>query len=339
MSILDRLTNTQKLAAIIQDVENGSDQINPEELALKMKERVKGQDHVIDPLCKIIATRMMQTRGGRPLVSILLSGPSSTGKSELAKALTEVLFDNEESMIMIACGDLATHDIAGLVGSQQGYQGGEGLLTKKIKATPKTLVLFDEVEKPIPTKDAPLAKMLLGMLGEGRIQDQRTGESVDCSNVIVFMTSNAEQDEMRRIAKLYEGKPAEMLTQCKAALENKPFAPELLKRIDMVSTTKALSNELKSELAAVKMDKIVKKFSPLEIAGNGLDVEVFIPILKWLSNDKNTFREFDAWFENRANESIAKAKSCGAKSISLSYDKTNDLFVATPVSYREGFAP
>lgn len=339
--ILARLTNVDELDALMEAAENQLRHIDPAELARNMKARVQGQDHVIDYMCDVLAKRQAQVKRNGPLLSVLLSGPSSTGKTEIAKALTEALYGDEKNMTEIACGDLGSYGIEALVGTQQGYSGGEGTLTKRIRSMPETVVLFDEIEKAANSPEAPLTKMLFSLLGEGKLQDQRTMEHVDASGIIIIMTSNAEERELARLAKQIED-AAELAQQAKIALENKPFPVPLLKRIHVVTTTRPLDRHAKLALAAMKLEKVVGQYN-LKIVDDGLDPAILLAAMKWLAQEGNTFREYPVWLDGCFDNVLEVAKSSN-RNVKLTWDALKEAIVfesadqvaeETPVSFEE----
>jgi len=155
----------------------------------QIERRVVGQDHAVTAIVKaIIKSRAGIGEEGHPVGAFLFLGPTGTGKTELAKAIAEALFDDEERMVrvdMAECYDKWA--ISRLIGSPPGYVDSDrgGMLTDGIRRNPYTVVLLDEIEKADPA----VHRLLLGMMDEGRITDA-LGRAVDCRNTIIVMTSN-----------------------------------------------------------------------------------------------------------------------------------------------------
>ena len=210
-----------------------------------LRRRVIGQDEAIE----LVGDAIIRARAGikdpnRPIGSFLFLGPTGVGKTEIAKALAEFLFDSEEHIVRIDMSEyMEKHAVSRLVGAPPGYVGYEegGQLTEAIRRKPYSIVLLDEVEKAHPD----VFNILLQILDDGRITDSQ-GRTVDFKNTIIIMTSNigshvllenpdfeAAKEEVNEILKDY-------------------FKPELLNRMDEIITFNPLSQKM--------MAKIVDKF-------------------------------------------------------------------------------
>lgn len=158
------------------------------QLDARLAERVVGQPDAVDALADAARRMRADLRSKRKPASFLFVGPTGVGKTELAKALAEALFDDEKSLIRI---DMAEYkdagSVAGLIGSRPGLVGSEqgGFLTEQVRRNPYSIVLFDEIEKAHPE----VIDILLGVLDEGRLTDAK-GRFCDFSNTIVILTSN-----------------------------------------------------------------------------------------------------------------------------------------------------
>ncbi len=210
-----------------------------------LHERVIGQDEAIEKVSEaILRSRAGIQDPGRPIGSFLFLGPTGVGKTELAKALAQTLFDDESSMIRIDMTEyMEKHSVSRLVGAPPGYVGYEegGQLTEAVRRKPYSVVLFDEVEKAHPD----VFNILLQVLDDGRITDSQ-GRTVDFKNTIIILTSNLgspyildginENGEISEEArKLVEG---ELRRQ---------FRPEFLNRLDEIVFYKPLTrNEIGS---------------------------------------------------------------------------------------------
>lgn len=210
-----------------------------------LHQRVVGQDEAVTAVAAAIRrARTGMKDPGRPIGSFLFMGPTGVGKTELARALAQALFDSEDSLVRIDMSEyMEKHSISRLVGSPPGYVGYEegGQLSEAIRRKPYSVVLLDEVEKAHPD----VFNLLLQVLDDGRITDSQ-GRLVDFCNTVIVMTSNIGSDHILDVVgdhSRYE----EMHNRVMQALR-KQFRPEFLNRVDDLILFHALS---RSELAVI----------------------------------------------------------------------------------------
>jgi len=238
----------------------------------ELHKRVIGQEDAI----KALARSIRRTRAGlkdpkRPSGSFIFLGPTGVGKTELAKALTEFLFGDQDAMIQLDMSEyMEKHTVSRLVGSPPGYVGYEegGQLTEAVRRKPFSVVLFDEIEKAHPD----VFNALLQILEEGRLTDSQ-GRTVDFKNTVLIMTSNLGTADLRKasvgFAKTSEAVTYErMKEKVHDALKNH-FKPEFLNRIDEVIVFHELSREEVTEIVDLM---IGRTRSQLESQGLGLEI-------------------------------------------------------------------
>ena len=228
------------------------------ERMLKLEERLSGrvfgQSQAIEVLAN--AARQMRTdlrRSKRP-ASFLFVGPTGVGKTELAKALAEALFDDDDALIRIDMAEYKeSHSISGLIGSRPGLVGSEegGFLTERVRRQPYSIVLFDEVEKGHPE----VLDLLLGVLGEGRLTDAK-GRHCDFSNAIVIFTSNLGVREANDMTDDPEKKGEIILEVVKATLR-----PELFNRLDEIICFNSLSQEILEKIVTRNLSELGTKLA------------------------------------------------------------------------------
>uniref|UniRef100_A0A7V4JPK1 Chaperone protein ClpB n=1 Tax=Thermodesulfobacterium geofontis TaxID=1295609 RepID=A0A7V4JPK1_9BACT len=203
----------------------------------RIKERVVGQDHAIS----VIANALRRARAGlkdpkRPIGSFLFIGPTGVGKTELAKALAEFMFDTEDAIIRIDMTEyMEKHSVSRLIGAPPGYVGYEegGQLTEAVRRKPYSVILFDEIEKAHPD----VFNILLQILDDGRLTDGK-GRTVDFKNTIIIMTSNVGSfyfQDLSLSRKEVENRVFELLKST--------FRPEFLNRIDEIIVFNNLTRE------------------------------------------------------------------------------------------------
>ena len=195
----------------------------------RLHQRVVGQDEAVEAVSDAVRrSRFGLQDPNRPIGSFIFLGPTGVGKTELCKALAEVLFDDESAMVRIDMSEfMEKHTVARLIGAPPGYVGYEegGRLTEAVRRRPYSVVLLDEIEKA----HRDVFNVLLQVLDDGRLSDS-LGHTVDFTNTIVVMTSNIGSQVIQEITK-EGGSEEEVRSAVKEALQAR-FLPEFLNRID-----------------------------------------------------------------------------------------------------------
>lgn len=225
---------------------------------LKMEERI--EKRVIGQKDAIIAVSnaVRRARSGlqdpnRPIGSFIFLGPTGVGKTELAKALAEFLFDDEQYMIRIDMSEyMEKHSVARMIGAPPGYVGYDegGYLTESVRTHPYSVILFDEIEKAHPD----VFNILLQILDDGRMTDGK-GRTVDFKNTVLIMTSNIGS----HIIKEFVGKDKEKMTNGVTEILQATFKPEFLNRIDEIITFNSLGKEEIKQIVDIQIDQLTKR--------------------------------------------------------------------------------
>jgi ATP-dependent Clp protease ATP-binding subunit ClpB len=223
----------------------------------RLHQRVIGQDEAI----RAVANAIRRARAGlqdpnRPLGSFMFLGPTGVGKTELARALAEFLFDSEESMIRIDMSEYQEkHTVSRMIGAPPGYVGYEeaGQLTEAVRRRPYSVVLFDEVEKAHPE----VLNVLLQLLDDGRLTDGK-GRTVDFKNTVVIMTSNLGSQFMNR--QIDEGIRRQVMDTLRDH-----FRPEFLNRIDEIIFFHPLDREHLKKIIDIQIANLVKRLEERKI--------------------------------------------------------------------------
>ena len=227
-----------------------------------LHERVIGQDEAVTR----VAEAILRSRAGiqdpnRPLGSFLFLGPTGVGKTELAKALAQALFDDEKNMVRIDMSEyMEKFSVSRLIGAPPGYVGYDegGQLTEAVRRKPYCVVLFDEVEKAHPD----VFNVLLQVLDDGRITDSQ-GRTVDFKNTILIMTSNLGSEY---ILNGIEGDSlSESAREAVDRLLKTHFRPEFLNRIDEIVTYKPLTKAEISRIVGLMVDALNKRLADRQL--------------------------------------------------------------------------
>lgn len=237
-----------------------------------LKRRVIGQDEAISS----IANAIRRSRAGiaeenRPIGSFLFLGPTGVGKTELAKALSATLFNDEKSLIRLDMSEyMEAHSTAKMIGSPPGYVGYDegGQLTEMVRRRPYSVVLFDEIEKAHPD----VFNALLQVLDDGRLTDSK-GRTVNFKNTIVIMTSNVGSELIYKMREFgfrekeeAETPPETQLRQRVMEALRERFRPEFLNRIDEIIMFHPLGKEVLRGVVALQMRLVAQRLAQKEIA-------------------------------------------------------------------------
>ncbi|HIW08546.1 MAG TPA: AAA family ATPase, partial [Candidatus Faecalibacterium intestinigallinarum] len=242
-------------------------------LADVLHKRVIGQDEAVTKVSEaILRSRAGIANPNRPIGSFLFLGPTGVGKTELAKALAESLFDSEKNLVRIDMTEyMEKFSVSRLIGAPPGYVGYEegGQLTEAVRRKPYSVVLFDEVEKAHPD----VFNILLQVLDDGRITDSQ-GRTVDFKNTIIILTSNLGSDiilsdlEQRRASGSNE-LSEEARSQIDALLRSK-FRPEFLNRLDEIVYYKSLTKDEARQIVRLQLEDLRRRMEE----GKHLHLEV-----------------------------------------------------------------
>ena len=222
----------------------------------RLHQRVIGQDEAVEA----VSNAVRRSRSGlqdpnRPIGSFIFLGPTGVGKTELCKALAEVLFDDSNAMVRIDMSEfMEKHTVARLIGAPPGYVGYEegGRLTEAVRRRPYSVVLLDEIEKA----HRDVFNVLLQVLDDGRLSDS-LGHTVDFTNTIVVMTSNIGSQLIQEITK-EGGSQEEIRNAVKESLQTR-FLPEFLNRIDETIVFHPLDERHIEKIVKIQVNKLIEQ--------------------------------------------------------------------------------
>ncbi len=227
--------------------------------------RVIGQDEAVQRVCDAI----LRSRAGiqdpnRPIGSFLFMGPTGVGKTELAKALAEALFDDERNMVRIDMSEyMEKYSVSRLIGAPPGYVGYDegGQLTEAVRRRPYAVVLFDEVEKAHPD----VFNVLLQVLDDGRITDSQ-GRMVDFKNTIIIMTSNLGSSVILEGIHPDTGELTQQAKEQVGVLLKQAFRPEFLNRLDEIVFYKPLTKENIRAIVDLQLDWLQRRLADKQLS-------------------------------------------------------------------------
>lgn len=299
----------------------------------KLHERVIGQKEAVDAISRAIR----RARAGlkdpkRPIGSFIFLGPTGVGKTELARALAEVMFGDEDAMIRVDMSEyMEKHSTSRLVGSPPGYVGFDdgGQLTEKVRRKPYSVILLDEIEKAHPD----VFNILLQVLEDGRLTDSK-GRTVDFRNTVVIMTSNVGADALKYNKHVgfnlqeagktdYKDMKGKMLEELKKA-----FRPEFLNRLDEMIVFHSLEKEHLKLIVTLMTEQLAKRLKE-----QGIEL-----VLTEAAQDKITTEGYDPTYgarplrralqkhvEDRLSEELLKGEVLTGQRVV--FDVENDEFV------------
>jgi ATP-dependent Clp protease ATP-binding subunit ClpC len=251
----------------------------------RLHQRVVGQDQAI----RVVSNAVRRSRSGlknprRPIGSFIFLGSSGVGKTELAKAVAEFLFDDEEALIRIDMSEYQErHTVSRMFGAPPGYVGYDegGQLTEAVRRRPYRVILFDEIEKAHPE----VWNSLLQILEDGRLTDGQ-GHVVDFRNTVIIMTSNIGTAFVRSGGTLGFLKADALSDQERQLRENiasdlkRTFRPEFLNRIDEVIIFHGLTQEHVAQIVDLQMREVAER-----LAEHGVKIELTDGARRWLAKE------------------------------------------------------
>jgi ATP-dependent Clp protease ATP-binding subunit ClpB len=236
-------------------------------LSDELHKRVIGQDEAVDAVSEaVLRSRAGLARAHQPLGSFLFLGPTGVGKTELAKALCQELFDTDKNMIRIDMSEYQEqHSVSRLIGAPPGYVGHEegGQLTEAVRRRPYSVVLFDEVEKA----HKKVFGTLLQLLDDGRLTDGQ-GRTVDFSNVVVIMTSNLGAEYLLQDDAVQNNRVTDKTRTKVMDTVRGYFAPEFLNRLDDIVIFERLSPQHLSQIVYIQLKDLQDRLKERQITLN-----------------------------------------------------------------------
>ena len=261
-----------------------------------LQKRVLGQDHVLDHVSNaIIRQRAGIKDENKPIGTFLFLGPTGVGKTEVARALADVLFDNEKNMIRFDMSEfMEAHSISKFIGSPPGYIGHDegGQLTESVRRKPYSILLFDEIEKAHPD----IFNLLLQIMEDGRLTDNQ-GRTVDFKNTIIILTSNVGSSHMLSKNEFSEERIFDDV--------KKTFKPEFLNRIDEKILFNSLNIKIQTNIAKKMLYELSERLIKEKISIN-FDETITRHVIKNGYNEEYGARPIKRFIQRTIETFIAK---------------------------------
>jgi ATP-dependent Clp protease ATP-binding subunit ClpB len=300
----------------------------------ELHKRVIGQNEAVEAVAEaVIRARSGLKDPNRPIGSFIFLGPTGVGKTELARALAEFLFDDERAMIRIDMSEYQEkHTVSRLVGAPPGYIGYDegGQLTEAVRRRPYSVVLFDEIEKAHPD----VFNALLQVLDDGRLTDGQ-GRTVDFKNTIVIMTSNVGSQRILQYKGTHIGEVYDRMKEAVMDELRKQFRPEFLNRIDEIIVFHTLTEADLTKIVEIQLGNLRKRLAERKIT-LALTDEAKHHIVRTGYDPAYGARPLKRTIQKEVETPLAKMLLRGdvpdGGAVTVDYDKSHDslAFAATP---------
>ncbi len=299
----------------------------------QLKEKIIGQDEAVAKIVKAIQRNRVGLKDpNKPIGSFIFLGPTGVGKTQLAKEISSLLFDDESAMIRIDMSEyMEKFAISRLIGAPPGYVGYEegGQLTERVRRKPYSVILLDEIEKAHPD----VFNLLLQALDDGQLTDS-LGRKVDFKNTIIIMTSNVGTRKLKEFGSgvgfSTEAKKSNLDDHTKGVLENslkKTFAPEFLNRIDDVILFNSLSKKDIHSIIDIELDKLLNRVDKI-----GFKLKITDAAKEFISNKgfdsdygaRPLKRAIQKYIEDALASEIVNNKIVENDKVTIDYDSKKD---------------
>lgn len=290
----------------------------------RLHERVIGQDEAVQAVSDAVRmSRAGLIEGNRPIATLMFLGPTGVGKTELAKALAYTVFGDEDALIRIDMSEyMERHSVARLIGAPPGYVGYEegGQLTERVRRTPYSVILLDEIEKAHPD----VHNILLQVFDDGRLTDGK-GRVVDFTNTIIISTSNigAHIIQENIALKKAQRKTYDELKEELLKVLRDFFRPEFLNRIDEIIVFEALARTQIEEIVKLQLERVKRT-----ARGQGIELKFDTSVISHLAKAgylpeygaRELRRQIKSEVENRLAKEILKGEVGEGSIVSITYD-------------------
>jgi ATP-dependent Clp protease ATP-binding subunit ClpB len=303
----------------------------------ELHRRVIGQDEAVVAVAEaVIRARAGLKDPNRPIGSFIFLGPTGVGKTELARALAEYLFDDEHNMVRIDMSEYQEkHTVARLLGAPPGYVGFEegGQLTEAIRRKPYSVILFDEIEKAHPD----IFNVMLQILDDGRLTDGQ-GRTVNFKNTLLIMTSNVGSHRILEYKGSYAGRSYDNMKNAVMNELRSGFRPEFLNRIDEIIVFHALSEDHLKEIVEIQLASLRHRLADRHIqltltdaARTHLVKSGYDPVY----GARPLKRAIQKQVETRLGRLMIAGKVHDGEEVTVDYDPAKDELVFEPVTTKE----
>lgn len=289
--------------------------LDPVAVGAEIKSRIIGQDAIVDQSVQLIFRRARMRRPAKPVVTLLFVGATGAGKTELAKAIADVMFAGR--LIRVDCAELTeSHSSQRLIGSPPGYRDSEqgGWLCRQIGQMRTGVLLLDEIEKAHPN----VMTTIMALLDEARITEQSTNTTYQATGFVVVLTSNAAANDIASIIKAAPDESPERAGRVKDALRSAGFKPEVIARVDAVMPFGELSRVAASEIVGLFLRKYAQDVGvEIQSVDAGLLVDL---IQKREALAGYGVREVVRLVEAAVVDGLLAAKDTGYRAVAISID-------------------